>query len=158
MVGTDRAVAIQEVARVAFQPGQLPPGLEPGLYETGTFSPPAATFPNGCHVCELEIDEATGAVTLVSFSGRRSRRSAQACRRAGPGPSETLAGRRDHSLSAPASSPRTRYRRSSSTMPAGGALARIAAAATSPQGTSKTPGKSASATGTVRLASVAVKV
>jgi carbon-monoxide dehydrogenase large subunit len=67
VVGTDRAVAVREVARAAFQPAQLPPGLEPGLYETGTFSPPAATFPNGCHVCELEIDEATGAVTLVNY-------------------------------------------------------------------------------------------
>jgi carbon-monoxide dehydrogenase large subunit len=67
VAGTDRAVAVREVARAAFQPAQLPPGLEPGLYETGTFSPPAATFPNGCHVCELEIDEATGAVTLVHY-------------------------------------------------------------------------------------------
>jgi carbon-monoxide dehydrogenase large subunit len=67
VVGTDRAVAVREVARAAFQPAQLPPGLEPGLYETGTFSPPAATFPNGCHVCELEIDAATGAVTLVNY-------------------------------------------------------------------------------------------
>ena len=40
----------------------------------------------------------------------------------------------------------------------GGRLARIDAAAMSPHGTSKTPGKSASATGTVRLASVAVNV
>ena len=67
VVGTDRAVAVREVARAAFQPAQLPPGLEPGLYETGTFSPAAPTFPNGCHVCELEIDEATGAVTLVNY-------------------------------------------------------------------------------------------
>jgi len=67
VAGTDRAVALKEVARAAFQPAQLPPGLEPGLYETGTFSPPADTWPNGCHVCELEIDEATGAVTLVNY-------------------------------------------------------------------------------------------
>jgi carbon-monoxide dehydrogenase large subunit len=39
VVGTDRAVTLEEVARAAFQPGQLPPGLEPGLYETGTFAP-----------------------------------------------------------------------------------------------------------------------
>src|SRR2546428_753000 len=57
VVGTQRAVAVREVARTAFQPAKLPPGLEPGFYETGTFSPPAETFPNGCHVCELEIDE-----------------------------------------------------------------------------------------------------
>ena len=67
VAGTDRAVALKEVARAAFQPAQIPPGLEPGLYETGTFSPPADTWPNGCHVCELEIDEATGAVTLCRY-------------------------------------------------------------------------------------------
>ena len=37
VAGTDRAVALKEVARAAFQPAQLPPGFEAGLYETGTF-------------------------------------------------------------------------------------------------------------------------
>jgi carbon-monoxide dehydrogenase large subunit len=55
------------VARAAFQPARLPPGLEPGLYETGTFAPPADTWPNGCHVCEVEVDPDSGAVTLVSY-------------------------------------------------------------------------------------------
>ena len=67
VVGTDRAVALRDVARAAFQPAQLPPGLEPGLYETGTFAPPADTWPNGCHVCEVEVDPDSGAVTLVSY-------------------------------------------------------------------------------------------
>src|SRR5881296_490435 len=67
VVGTDRAVVLKEVARAAFQPNQLPPGVEPGLYETGTFSPKQATWPNGCHVCEVEIDPDTGAVALVSY-------------------------------------------------------------------------------------------
>jgi len=67
VTGTDRAVALKEVARAAFQPGQLPPGLEPGLYETGTFAPKQATWPNGCHVCEVEIDPETGAVALVNY-------------------------------------------------------------------------------------------
>ncbi|MGH2652615.1 MAG: xanthine dehydrogenase family protein molybdopterin-binding subunit, partial [Actinomycetota bacterium] len=67
VTGTDRAVAITEVARAAFQPTRLPPGLEPGLYETGTFVPKQDTWPNGCHVCEVEIDPDTGAVALVSY-------------------------------------------------------------------------------------------
>ncbi|HXJ81175.1 MAG TPA: xanthine dehydrogenase family protein molybdopterin-binding subunit [Candidatus Methylomirabilis sp.] len=67
VAGTDRAVTLKEVARAAFQPGQLPPGLEPGLYETGTFSPKQDTWPNGCHVCEVEVDPDTGAVTLVGY-------------------------------------------------------------------------------------------
>src|SRR3989454_5091181 len=67
VVGTDRAVVLKDVARAAFQPSQLPPGVEPGLYETGTFSPKQATWPNGCHVCEVEIDPDTGAVEVVSY-------------------------------------------------------------------------------------------
>src|SRR5262244_3357000 len=68
VVGTDRAVGLREVARAAFQPNQLPPGVEPGLYETGTFSPRQATWPNGCHVCEVEVDPDSGAVEIVSYS------------------------------------------------------------------------------------------
>src|SRR6266705_657490 len=68
VAGTDRAVAIKEVARAAFQPGQLPAGVEPGLYETGTFVPKQDTWPNGTHVCEVEIDPETGAVTLDRYT------------------------------------------------------------------------------------------
>src|SRR5438132_5385505 len=67
VVGTDRALPLKDVARAAFQPGSLPKGLEPGLYETGTFSPPSDTGPNGCHDCEVEIDPETGAVALVAY-------------------------------------------------------------------------------------------
>jgi carbon-monoxide dehydrogenase large subunit len=67
VAGTDRGLTIKEVARAAFQPGQLPAGVEPGLYETGTFSPKQDTWPNGCHVCEVEIDPDTGAVELVRY-------------------------------------------------------------------------------------------
>src|SRR5215813_1350106 len=68
VVGTDRAVVLKDVARAAFQPAQLPPGVEPGLYETGTFSPKQATWPNGCHVCEVEVDPDSGAVDIVSYA------------------------------------------------------------------------------------------
>ena len=68
VVGTDRAVALADVARAAFQPSQLPAGVEPGLYETGTFSPPSDTWPNGCHVCEVEVDPETGAVELARYA------------------------------------------------------------------------------------------
>jgi len=67
VAGTDRGVTLREVARAAFQPPQLPPGVEPGLYETGTFSPKQDTWPNGCHVCELEVDPDTGVVTLDRY-------------------------------------------------------------------------------------------
>jgi carbon-monoxide dehydrogenase large subunit len=68
VVGTDRGVDLKEVARTAFRPEKLPPEIEPGLYETGTFSPSADTFPNGSHVCEVEVDPETGAVTLLTYT------------------------------------------------------------------------------------------
>jgi carbon-monoxide dehydrogenase large subunit len=67
VAGTDRGAAWSQVARAAYQPRQLPPGLEPGFSETAAFAPPAVTFPNGCHVCEVEIDPETGAVRITRY-------------------------------------------------------------------------------------------
>jgi carbon-monoxide dehydrogenase large subunit len=41
--------------------------MEPGLFESGTFDGGDRTFPNGCHVVEVEIDEGTGAVAIVRY-------------------------------------------------------------------------------------------
>jgi len=68
IAGTDRGLALKEVARAAFLPNRLPKGMEPGLYETGTFSPPSDTFPNGCHICEVEIDPDTGEAVLARYA------------------------------------------------------------------------------------------
>jgi carbon-monoxide dehydrogenase large subunit len=67
VTGTDKSVAIKEVARAAFQPAKLPKGLEPGFYETGTFNSTDFTFPNGAHSCEVEIDPDTGEVQLINY-------------------------------------------------------------------------------------------
>ncbi|HEY1431940.1 MAG TPA: molybdopterin cofactor-binding domain-containing protein, partial [Stellaceae bacterium] len=37
------------------------------LYETGTFAPDDNTYPNGCHVCEVEIDSDTGSLQIVRY-------------------------------------------------------------------------------------------
>jgi CO/xanthine dehydrogenase Mo-binding subunit len=47
VTGADRAVSLKDIARAAFQPAQLPPGFEPSLYETGTFS----TKQDTCRLC-----------------------------------------------------------------------------------------------------------
>ena len=67
VAGTDRRISITDVAKASFQAGRLPPGLEGGLYETGTFSPEDNTYPNGCHICEVEIDPDTGALEIVRY-------------------------------------------------------------------------------------------
>ena len=67
VAGTDRRISITDVAKASFQAGKLPRDLEGGLYETGTFAPEDNTYPNGCHVCEVEIDPDTGALDIVRY-------------------------------------------------------------------------------------------
>ena len=67
IAGTDRGVTIREVARASFAFANLPKGLEPGLFEHATFSPAQETFPNGTHVCEVEVDPETGAIELLGY-------------------------------------------------------------------------------------------
>ncbi len=67
VAGTDRAVSLKEVAKASFQTARIPKGMEPGLVETGVFEPESQTFPNGTHVCEIEIDPDTGRCEIVRY-------------------------------------------------------------------------------------------
>jgi carbon-monoxide dehydrogenase large subunit len=66
IAGTDRSLAWKDIARAAYG-APLPAGIEPGLVEGAGFSPVQETFPNGTHVCEVEVDPETGGVTPVSY-------------------------------------------------------------------------------------------
>ncbi len=57
IAGTDRVISLAEVARA-----------EPGLHGSHRFDPTASTYPNGCHVAEVEIDPETGTVALVAYA------------------------------------------------------------------------------------------
>ncbi|MGH7310894.1 MAG: xanthine dehydrogenase family protein molybdopterin-binding subunit, partial [Candidatus Rokuibacteriota bacterium] len=65
VAGTDKGVTLAAVAKTAYQPRQVPAGMETGFSETAAFAAPAVTFPNGCQVCEVEIDPETGVVGIV---------------------------------------------------------------------------------------------
>jgi carbon-monoxide dehydrogenase large subunit len=65
---TNRTLTIKEVAKEAMEPGNLPKGMDVGLIATATYIAPVQNFPNGCHICELEIDEETGEVEIVRYS------------------------------------------------------------------------------------------
>lgn len=67
IAGTDKSVGIKEVAKKSFVPMMLPPGMEVGFYERTTYTPPAASFPNGAHICEVEIDKDTGKVEIATY-------------------------------------------------------------------------------------------
>jgi aerobic carbon-monoxide dehydrogenase large subunit len=67
IAGTDRGIGIHDVAKAAFQLDKLPAGMEPGLYETATYRARSGNFPNGCHICEVEIDPETGVTKVAGY-------------------------------------------------------------------------------------------
>ncbi|MBO0752442.1 MAG: molybdopterin-dependent oxidoreductase, partial [Bradyrhizobiaceae bacterium] len=66
VTGTDRRIALFDLARAAAarkQHGEIAEDLDTKLTVNTV-----QTFPNGCHVAEVEIDPDTGATTLVSYT------------------------------------------------------------------------------------------
>ncbi len=60
IVGTDRQISLAAIAAKATDPHQL--------QAVGEFTQDEATYPNGTHVCELEIDPDTGMVTILGYT------------------------------------------------------------------------------------------
>jgi carbon-monoxide dehydrogenase large subunit len=68
VTGTDRAIGILELARRARTLADVPDDLAGGLDSTAKFVSPQMSFPNGCHVAEVEVDPETGAVRVVGYT------------------------------------------------------------------------------------------
>jgi aerobic carbon-monoxide dehydrogenase large subunit len=68
VAGTDKTIDLPEIARRSFNHRALPTGMEAGMFESGTYDGGERTYPNGCHIVEVEIDEDTGAVELVRYA------------------------------------------------------------------------------------------
>jgi carbon-monoxide dehydrogenase large subunit len=64
--GTNRSLSISEVARALHHGSYQFPDLTAGLREQA-FYDPAGTFSNACHIAEVEVDTATGAVRINRF-------------------------------------------------------------------------------------------
>jgi carbon-monoxide dehydrogenase large subunit len=67
VAGTDRSLRFTDVAKAAFSVHRLPPDLAGGLDDTATFVPSEPTYPNACHVAEVEIDPETGAIEILRY-------------------------------------------------------------------------------------------
>jgi carbon-monoxide dehydrogenase large subunit len=65
---SNRRLTVGEVARESLNPENLPDGMDLGLIAGATFSCKEQNFPNGCHICELEIDTETGEVEILRYS------------------------------------------------------------------------------------------
>jgi carbon-monoxide dehydrogenase large subunit len=65
---TNRTLSVKEIAAASFDTANLPSGMEPGLFATAVYKAPVNNYPNGCHICELEIDRETGKVEITRYS------------------------------------------------------------------------------------------
>jgi aerobic carbon-monoxide dehydrogenase large subunit len=68
IAGTDRSIGIIDLAR-RLREGKMPEGVPSSLDVDHTTEPVPSTFPNGCHVAEVEIDPQTGIVRIVRYTG-----------------------------------------------------------------------------------------
>ncbi|HEY5899349.1 MAG TPA: molybdopterin cofactor-binding domain-containing protein, partial [Burkholderiales bacterium] len=66
VAGTDRGIPLTEVAKAFHRPVGPTTKFGIGLDASGGSNHPPA-FPNGCHVCELEIDPDTGVVEIDRY-------------------------------------------------------------------------------------------
>ena len=68
VAGTDRVIPLIEVAKFSYHPMAVPIEFGVGLEGSGAFDGHHPSFPNGCHICEVEIDCDTGQVRLDRYS------------------------------------------------------------------------------------------
>ena len=69
IAGTDRSIGIMELADKLRSGLNLPEGVPPTLdVRHVSDGPGASTYPNGCHVCEVELDPDTGVIEVVKYS------------------------------------------------------------------------------------------
>jgi len=67
IAGTDRAIGIMELNERLRGASTLPEGLPNSLDVSLVADTPPSAFPNGCHVCEVEIDPETGVVEIARY-------------------------------------------------------------------------------------------
>ncbi|ADG87370.1 carbon-monoxide dehydrogenase large subunit [Thermobispora bispora] len=65
--GTSASKTLQEIALATFAAHDLPDGFEPRLDAAATYDPENFSFPHGTHLCAVEVDTETGAVTIRSY-------------------------------------------------------------------------------------------
>jgi carbon-monoxide dehydrogenase large subunit len=68
IAGTDRSIDIMELSQ-RLREGEMPEGVPSSLDVDHATKDTPSTFPNGCHVAEVEIDPETGVVEIVRYTG-----------------------------------------------------------------------------------------
>ena len=65
--GTDKGLAMGEIALATFAAHNLPDGVEPTLDSDATYDPVDFSFPHGTHLCAMEIDTETGGLKMRKY-------------------------------------------------------------------------------------------
>jgi carbon-monoxide dehydrogenase large subunit len=60
-------VTLAEVALTAYKPHKLPDGMEIGLQFMDYYEPTNLSYPSGAHACVVEVDRATGQVSILRY-------------------------------------------------------------------------------------------
>jgi carbon-monoxide dehydrogenase large subunit len=68
IAGTDRGIGIMELAQQLRHANNLPEDVPPSLDVSLVFKGVPSAFPNGCHICEVELDPETGVIDVVKYS------------------------------------------------------------------------------------------
>ncbi|HWI29462.1 MAG TPA: xanthine dehydrogenase family protein molybdopterin-binding subunit, partial [Stellaceae bacterium] len=68
IAGTDRAIGIMELAEQLREGLKLPEGVPNTLDVRHIHKSAPAAYPNGCHICEVEVDPDTGEVDVVRYA------------------------------------------------------------------------------------------
>jgi carbon-monoxide dehydrogenase large subunit len=68
IAGTDRSIGIMDLAARLHSGLKLPDDVPSSLDVSEVTSAQPSNFPNGCHVCEVEIDPQTGQTEVVKYS------------------------------------------------------------------------------------------
>jgi aerobic carbon-monoxide dehydrogenase large subunit len=67
IAGTDKSIGVMELAAKLRGGLKLPKGLPQSLDVKHVIKPSLPAYPNGCHVCEVEIDPDTGVTRVVGY-------------------------------------------------------------------------------------------
>jgi carbon-monoxide dehydrogenase large subunit len=68
VAGTDKSIPLVAVAKFSYHPMAVPIEFGVGLEGSGAFDGHHPSFPNGCHICEVEIDPDTGQVRIDRYT------------------------------------------------------------------------------------------
>ncbi|MEE8334670.1 MAG: xanthine dehydrogenase family protein molybdopterin-binding subunit [Alphaproteobacteria bacterium] len=68
VAGTDRSIDVMTLARRLRDSAPLPDGVPETLDNKAVHDASPSSFPNGCHVCEVEIEPETGEVEILRYT------------------------------------------------------------------------------------------